>query len=163
MAAVAEALARLDPLVPVKLQLMQERIAGALFPSRIASALLGTIGFLGLLLAAVGIYGVMAYSVSRRTPEIGLRVAIGATRLQILKMILLDAFLLVFTGMLFGGGLAVLVTRLLAGVLASGISAMDPLSFGSAGILLSAIAFLGALIPAWRASRVDPIVALRYE
>jgi predicted permease len=163
LAAVRETLTRLDPLVPFKLQLMQERLADALLPCRIASALLGTIGFLGLLLAAVGIYGVMSYSVSHRTSEIGLRLAIGATPTQVLQMILLDALLLVSTGMVFGGAMAVLVTRLLAGVLASGMSAIDPISFGSVGILLSAVALLGALIPAWMGSRVDPMVALRYE
>jgi putative ABC transport system permease protein len=163
LTAVREALTRLDPHVPVKLQLMQERLARALLPSRVASALLGTIGSLGLLLAAVGIYGVMAYSVSRRTAEIGMRLAIGATRIQVLQMILRDAFLLVSTGMALGLAMAMLVTQMLAGVLAAGMSAIDSFSLGSVGVLLSAIALIAALIPAWRASHVDPVVALRYE
>jgi putative ABC transport system permease protein len=153
----------LDPHVPVKLQLMQERLAGALLPSRIASALLGIIGSLGLLLAAIGIYGVMAYSVSQRTAEIGLRMAIGATRMQVQQMILRDAFLLVSAGMALGLAMAMLVTRMLSGVLAAGISAVDPLSFGPVGVLLATIALFAALIPAWRASHVDPVVALRHE
>jgi ABC-type antimicrobial peptide transport system permease subunit len=142
---------------------MEERLTGALLPSRVASALLGTIGFLGLLLAAVGIYGIMAYSVSRRTAEIGLRLAIGATRIQVMRMILIDAFRLVSAGMALGGAIALIVTRLLAGVLASGLSAIDPVSFGSVGALLSVIALIGGFVPAWLASRVDPVVALRYE
>ena len=160
---VREALTMLDPRVPVKLQSMQERLTGALLPSRIASALLGTIGSLGLLLAAIGIYGVMAYSVSRRTAEIGMRLAIGATRVQVLQMILRDALLLVSAGMGLGLAMAMLVTQMLVGVLSAGMSAIDPLSFGWVGVLLSAVALIAALIPAWRASRVDPIVALRYE
>jgi predicted permease len=163
LTAVGEVLTRLDPHVPVKLQLMQERLAGALLPSRIASALLGIIGSLGLLLAAIGIYGVMAYSVSQRTAEIGLRMAIGATRMQVQQMILRDAFLLVSAGMALGLAMAMLVTRMLSGVLAAGISAVDPLSFGPVGVLLATIALFAALIPAWRASHVDPVVALRHE
>jgi len=163
LTAVREALIRLDPHVSVKLQLMQERLAGALLPSRIVSALLGTIGALGLLLAAVGIYGVMAYSVSRRIPEMGMRLAIGATRTQVLQMILRDAFLLVSIGMALGMAMTTLATRMLAGVLAAGVSATDFFSVGSVGVLLSTIALIAALIPAWRASRVDPVVALRYE
>lgn len=163
MIAVTEALTRMDPRVPLKVQLMQERLAGTLLPNQIASALLGIMGALGLLLASIGIYGVMAYSVSQRTAEIGMRLAIGAPRPQVLRMILRDAFLLVFTGMAVGLAIAMVVTRMLSGVLAAGISAIDPLSLGSVGILLSAISLIAAFIPAWRASRVDPVVALRYE
>ncbi len=161
--AVRQALATLDGHVPIKLQLMEERIAGALLPSRIASGLLGAIGTLGLILAAVGIYGVMAYNVSQRVGEIGLRLALGATRVQVLQMILRDALRLAFIGLLIGLGLSLLATRMISGILAAGISAIDPLSLGSVGVLLSMTALFAALLPSWRASRVDPAAALRSE
>lgn len=161
--AVRSALARIGGQVPIKLQLMEERIAGALLPSQIASGLLGALGTLGLVLAAVGIYGVMAYSVGLRGGEIGLRMALGATPMQVLQMTLYDALRLAFIGLLLGLGLALFATRLLSGILASGMSAIDPLSFGSVGVLLSLTALFAALLPSWRASRVDPAAALRSE
>jgi putative ABC transport system permease protein len=161
--AVRNALARIGGQAPIKLQLMEERIAGALLPTRIASGLLGVIGTLGLILAAVGIYGVMAYSVGQRSGEIGLRLALGATPMQVLQMTLRDALRLAFIGLLLGLGLALLATRLLSGILASGMSAIDPLSLGSVGVLLSLTALCAALVPSWRAARVDPAVALRSE
>lgn len=163
LAAARETLGRLDPHTPVKLQLMQERLAGALLPSRIASILLGTIGSLGLLLAAIGIYGIMAFSVSRRTAEIGMRLALGATQRQVLQMILLDALGLASVGMATGLVMALLFTRPLAGLLSAGMSVTDPFSFGAVGVVLSIVALIAAAIPAWKASHVDPIVALRYE
>ena len=163
MIAVREALAHLDRHVPVKLQLMQERLAGALLPSRIASVLLGTIGALGLLLAAIGVYGVMAYSVNRRTTEIGIRLALGAARIQVLNMILRDAFWLVSVGMALGIGMALLITQPLAMLLSAGMRVTDPFSFGAVAVVLSIIALIAALIPALRASRIDPMVALRSE
>ncbi len=161
--AVQQTLEKLNGHVPIKVQLMQDRIGRSLLPSRIATALLGIIGALGLILAAIGIYGVMAYSVGQRVAEIGVRLALGATRRQVLQMILTDAFWLVFVGLLLGSGLAMIVTRMLSGVLAAGLSVSDPLSIGAVALLLSAIGLIAALLPAWRASLVDPTVALRYE
>lgn len=161
--AIRDVLSRLDPNAAVKIQLMQEQLAGAMLPSRIASVLLGVIGSLGLLLAVIGIYGVMAYSVSRRTAEIGMRLALGATRGQVLEMVLRDAGRLVCAGIGLGLLMALLVTQPLAGVLSSGMSVLDPMSFASVGAVLSVVALMAALIPAWAASRVDPVVALRSE
>jgi predicted permease len=161
--AIRETLTRLDPHIPVKLRLMQEQLAGALLPSRIASVLLGAIGSLGLLLAMIGLYGVMAYSVSRRTAEIGMRLALGATRMQVLQMVLRDASRMVSTGMALGLLMALLIIQPLAALLSSGMSVIDPISFASVGAVLSIIGLLAAFIPAWGASRVDPIVALRSE
>jgi predicted permease len=163
MTAVREALTHLDPHAPIKLRLMRDRLAGALLPSQIALVLLGAIGSLGLVLAATGIYGVMAYSVSRRTPEIGVRLALGATRMRILRMILRDALLMVSLAMAFGLTLALLIAQPLALLLAAGVSVIDPFSYGAVGVVLGIIALIAALIPAWRASRVDPMGALRYE
>ena len=163
LSAVRATLSRLDAHIPVKLQFMRERLAGALLPSRIASALLGIIGSLGLLLAAIGIYGVMAFSVSRRTAEIGLRLALGATQRQILRLILRDALGLASAGVIAGLVMALLFTRPLAGLLAAGMSVTDSFSFGAVAVGLSIVALLAAATPAWRASHVDPILALRYE
>lgn len=160
---VRETLGRLDPHTPVKLQLVQERLAGALLPSRIASALLTTIGSLGLSLAAIGIYGIMAFSVSRRTAEIGMRLALGATQRQVLQMILRDALGLASVGMATGLVMALLFTRPLAGLLSAGMIVTDAFSFLAVGVVLSIVALIAAAIPAWRASQVDPILALRYQ
>jgi len=161
--AVQDLLVGLDPQVPVKLQSMDEQLSGALLPSRIASALLGTIGLLGLLLAAIGIYGVMTYSVNRRTAEIGVRLALGARRDQVMKMVMRDAFGLALMGIAAGLVMALLITRPLAVLVAAGMNVIDPFSLGAVTVLLGATALISAALPAWRASRVDPMIALRYE
>jgi putative ABC transport system permease protein len=163
LTAVREAISHLDPQTPITLQLMQERLAGALLPGRMASVLLGTIGALGMLLAAIGIYGAMAFNVSRRTAEIGMRLALGATQRDVLRLILRDAFRLALLGMATGFLMALLFTRPLAGLLSTGLSVTDPLSFGGVGAVLIAVALAAAATPAWRASRIDPMVALRHE
>jgi putative ABC transport system permease protein len=134
-----------------------------LLPGRMASVLLGTIGALGMLLAAIGIYGAMAFNVSRRTAEIGMRLALGATQRDVLRLILRDAFGLALLGMATGFLMARLFTRPLAGLLSTGMSVTDPLSFGGVGAVLIAVALAAAATPAWRASHIDPMVALRHE
>lgn len=163
VSSVRSSLAALDSRVPVKIELMQERLAGALLPSKVASALLGCIGLLGLLLAAVGIYGVMACIVGRRTAEIGLRLALGGTRQYVLLLVLKDAASQLCTGVVSGSIVAALVTRPLSEVLPAGMKVLDPLSFGTVGLVLMGVGLLAATIPAWRASRIDPMQALRTE
>jgi predicted permease len=129
---------------------------------RFAAALAGSLGILGLILAIVGVYGVISYAASQRTHEIGIRLALGAELGQILKMVLSQGFLIIGFGVLAGilaaGALARLVGNFLFGV-----AALDPLTYISASLLLAGIALLACYIPARRATRVDPIVALRSE
>jgi putative ABC transport system permease protein len=115
-----------------------------------------------VLLAAAGIYGVVSYSVTERTREIGIRVALGAERVDVLWLIIAQAAMLALTGELAGIVLALGLTRLMASLL-FGISAADPPTFAAVAILLSTVALAACYIPARRAIRVDPTVALRYE
>jgi putative ABC transport system permease protein len=163
LTAVRQSLASLDPRVPIKIELMQERLAGALLPNQIASILLSGIGTLGLLLATIGIYGVMAYSVGRRTAEIGIRMALGATKIQVLRLILEDATKLVSMGMVVGSVLALFVVQTLGKTLPMGMRVVDALSFAMVGGVLAIVALMAALAPAWKGSHIDPNIALRSE
>ena len=125
--------------------------------------MLGTMGILGLLLASIGLYGVLLYSVSRRTREIGLRVALGATPGDVLRIVGTHSLLLVGSGVAGGLALAFLAMQPLALFLVPGLSTLDATSFLAVIGVLGAVAALATLAPAIRALRVDPMVALRYE
>ena len=142
---------------------MRRALAFALLPSRIGAALLGSAALLGLALASIGLYGVLAYSVTRRTPEIGLRMALGADGRAVLKMVLRESAVLVGAGLAVGLGIAVFATRPLAMFLVSELSPTDPPTFLGVIGVLSAVAVAATLAPALRAVRVDPIAALRSE
>lgn len=129
---------------------------------QLGAGLAASLGFLGLILAVVGLYGVVSYSASQRTHEIGIRMALGAQPLQILKMVLSQGFVIVGIGVLAGLVAASVLTRLVSNFL-FGVAALDPLTYISTSLLLSAIALLATYIPARRAMRIDPMVALRYE
>jgi predicted permease len=163
LGAVGQTIASLDPHTPIKIELMQDRLAGALLPSKIASLLLTSIGVLGLLLATIGIYGMVAYSVARRTNEIGIRMALGATKADVLRMILRDATNLVFVGVAVGSMLSVFIVQALRSIVPAGMHVVDPVSFAMVGCVLTIVALIAALIPAWKGSRIDPTIALRYE
>jgi ABC-type antimicrobial peptide transport system permease subunit len=117
---------------------------------------------LALVLACVGLYGVMSYTVSGRTKEIGLRMALGAQRPAVLKMVLGEAVKLVLIGVLVGVPAALAASRLLSSIL-FGLKATDPVSLAAVVAVLALVALLAGLIPARRATKVDPMVALRYE
>jgi putative ABC transport system permease protein len=152
-----------DQTIPVfGIQTMDEVVARSLAARRFALEILGIFAIVAFLLACVGIYGVMAYAISQRTGEIGLRMALGARRSDILRVILNEAALIVIAGV--GAGLlgSLLLTRFLQTLLFD-IRPTDPLTFGALTILLSGVALLASFIPARKASRIDPLVALRHE
>jgi putative ABC transport system permease protein len=128
----------------------------------LALLLVGLFAGLALVLAAVGIYGVMAYSVTRRTHEIGIRMALGAQPRDVMRMILAQGTALAGMGLVIGIAVSFVVTRLMASLL-YGVSASDPLAFLAGAIVLLLVALVACYIPARRATRVDPLVALRYE
>ena len=154
---------QLDATLPVyNVKTLTEHMDLPLFPARIAATLLGSFGLLALLLAAIGIFGVMSYAVTQRTREIGIRVALGAPAGNILRLIVGHGLRLTLIGLLLGLACAVAGTRLMAGLL-YGVSALDLLTFGGVLLLLSLVALLASYIPARRAMRIDPLLALRHE
>lgn len=161
--AVRAEVAALDPEMPMfDLKTLEEHVGLALFLQRMAATLLSIFGLLALCLAALGLYSVMAYAVSQRTREMGIRVSIGAQRKDVFKLILGQGLLLSVIGVLGGLVTALLVTRLAAHLL-YGVSATDPVTFTVIALLLLGVAFVAGYFPARRATRVDPMSALRSE
>jgi predicted permease len=153
----------LDPNIPVfSVRTMDEVIARSMAERRFALQLLGVFATVALLLAAIGIYGVMAYSFSQRTHEIGIRIALGAQRMDILRMAVGEGMQLVAIGLACGLVGAVVLTRFVRTMLFD-VSPADPLTFAAISGILAGVAFLACYIPARRATRVDPLVALREE
>ncbi len=144
------------------MQTMNEVIAGTLTARRFSMILLTAFAGVALMLAIIGVYGVTSYSVGRRTNEIGIRVALGARRSEILRLVLGEGMSLTIIGTLAGILAALLMTRLLSNML-FGVSAHDPLTLAAVAFLLGAVTIAACCIPAMRAMRVDPVVALRYE
>jgi predicted permease len=152
----------LDPNVQVSTATLGKSAERWVWFSQIAAMLSSGLGILGLLLASVGIYGVMSYSVTQRTYELGIRMALGASRHEILKLILGQGLRITLLGVTAGLGIALAVTRLIAAML-YGVRSTDLVTFGGVSIFLTGIALLASYLPAHRASRVDPMVALRHE
>jgi predicted permease len=160
---IARAIQALDPDLPVfDVKTMDERLADALARRRLSMLLLGGFAGIALILAAIGIYGVMAYSVNQRTHEIGIRLALGAQTRDILRLVVRQALLLVSVGIAVGLAGALALTRVMASLL-YGISATDRLTFVITPLLLAGVALLASYLPARRAAKVDPMIALRYE
>jgi putative ABC transport system permease protein len=163
LAAIRNQLQQLDPRLPVSsAKLLTERMALPLLPVRVAASLLGSFGILALALAAIGIYGVMSYSVSRRTREIGVRIALGAQASDVLKLAIGQGMMLVLMGVVIGVSVALALTRLARSLL-FGVSATDPLTYTGVAALMICVALLACYIPARRATKIDPMVALRNE
>lgn len=162
-ATVRSTMKELAPFLPLlRMQTMQTVLENSLTAPKIAAELLGTFGFLALILAAIGTYGVMSYSVNQRTQEIGIRMALGAQPGDVLRLILSGGMAMVAAGVVIGLGISVLFARSL-NTLLFGIGSFDPASFLSTAALLMLVALAACWLPARRAMRVDPIVALRYE
>jgi predicted permease len=143
-------------------QTMNEVIAGSLARQRFSMALLNAFAVVALLMASVGLYGVISYLVGQRTHELGVRMALGAQRTDILRLVLNQGMKMALGGVALGLVAAVGLTRLLAGML-YGVNATDPLTFAAIILLLVAVALMACFIPARRATKVDPMVALKYE
>ena len=143
-------------------ELMSERVTNSLYAARMGAILLAVFGGLALLLASIGLYGVMSFAVARRTRELGIRVALGARPGDVFSLVLRQGMTLVVAGLVLGIGVAVAVTRLLASFL-YGVSTTDALTFTAIPALLISVALLACYLPARRATKVEPLVALRYE
>jgi putative ABC transport system permease protein len=155
----------LDAEVPVFDVMTMEQVINdsqATFMRRYPAYLIGVFACVALLLAVVGIYGVISYAVTQRTREIAIRVALGAQAGDVLRLVLLDGVLLALVGVGLGVGGALVLTRLMTGLL-FGVSAADPFVYAFVSLLLVAVALAACLVPARRATKVDPMVALRYE
>ena len=153
----------LDPQQPVaRIATLDELIEGSTAQPRFRTLLLGSFAGTALLLSSIGIYGVVAYTVSRRTREIGVRMAVGASPLDILKLVLGQSMTIILLGVFFGLVGAFAVTRLMKSLL-FGVTGTDPVTFASVSLLLCSVALLASYVPARRAARIDPMMALRCE
>jgi predicted permease len=149
-------------LAPDRPQSLSQVIAEDMQDVSLQAFLLGTFALLALVLAAIGLYGVMSYLVNQRTREIGIRMALGAERSRVLYLIMLRGTKLTLIGMLVGGVAAVALGRAMSSVL-YGVKATDPVTFGCVAALLAGVALMACLLPALRATKVDPMLALRYD
>jgi len=161
--AVRGTLRQIDPAMPVdEFTPLGQIIDQAVSPKRLVTILLGLFSLLALALAAVGIYGVISYSVSQRTQELGIRLALGATTRDVLELVIGEGMKPVFIGLIIGLFSSFLLTRVMRSFL-FGITATDPLTFAANTLGLCAVALLACWVPARRATKLDPMHALRYE
>jgi putative ABC transport system permease protein len=162
-AAVRNSIASMDKELPMfNVRTMDDYVGASLGQSRFDTLLLTLFAALALALTMVGVYGVMAYTVAQRTREIGIRIALGASRSDVSRMILGRGFVITGLGLLIGIAGALGLTRFLSSLLYQ-VKPVDPITFAAVPVFLGAISLLASYIPAWRAARVDPMVALRYE
>ena len=146
-------------------QTMEQVLSASMSRQRFPMILLGIFGGLALVLASVGIYGVISYSVAQRVHEIGIRMALGAQKRDVLQMVIFDGIRLALAGVAVGLAAALVLTRLVAAFssLLYGVKPDDPLTFFAVSVLLTSVALLACYIPSRRATKVDPMVALRHE
>jgi ABC-type antimicrobial peptide transport system permease subunit len=160
---IRDAVMAVDPEQPVfGMMTMDERIARSLGEQRAPTMLLSMFSVVAVLLAVVGIYGVLSYSVGQRTTELGVRMALGAETRNVLALVLGQGAWLIGTGLVIGVLTALMLARFL-GSLLFGTSMFDPLTYGLVALLLVAVGIAACTLPAWRATRISPIAALRYE
>jgi putative ABC transport system permease protein len=160
---VRSAIRELDPAVPaVRVQTFDEAVSRSLWRQRLQGQVLGVFAALALLLAAVGLYGVIAYAVAQRTRELGVRMALGASQRQVLGLVLGQGVRLTLIGVAAGAAGALALSRVIASLL-YGVKATDPASFLAVSAILAAVAVLASYAPARRAMQVDPLVAMRAE
>jgi ABC-type antimicrobial peptide transport system permease subunit len=160
---VRQSINQIDARLPIfSVTTLSEQVEGTLKQDRLIAQLVSFFGGLALMLAAIGLYGVMSQGVARRTNEIGIRMALGAERSHIAWMVLRETLFLVISGLVIGVPTALLAARLISNQL-FGLGASDPLTLIGAAIGLTVVAMLAGYLPARRATKVNPLVALRYE
>jgi len=160
---VREVVRELDPMVPVEdMRTMTEQVDLSVANDRLLANLSAAFGLLATLLAMIGLYGVMAYSVTRRTREIGVRMALGAVPRTITRLVMREVGVLMLVGVMLALPLVWGLTRFIESLL-YGVTPLDPLTIGLAIAFLAAVAGVAGFLPAYRASRINPLVALRYE
>jgi putative ABC transport system permease protein len=163
IAEIRQRLARLDPSVPLTdFQTIESRVYESLEEPRFYTMMAATCAFMAVLFVSLGLYGIVSFSVSRRTPEFGIRLAVGAQQSTIFRMVLAQGLRMAAAGVTLGLALSVLFTRVLTALLFQ-VRPMDPLTLGAAAGIVVVVTLLASYLPAYRASRVSPIVALRYE
>jgi len=163
MPAIRQAVKQIDPQLPIAdIKTIEDRVGVATAESRFRTTLITLFAAVALVLACVGVYGVISYSVTRRTHEFGVRVALGAQQTDVLRMVLRQSLVFVVLGVALGSAGAFALTRLISTLLFH-VSAKDPMTFASVAAFIAAVAFIACYIPARRATKVDPLVALRNE
>jgi putative ABC transport system permease protein len=163
IAAIRREVQTLDPNLPAfNVMTLADNIEISLFPARLGAVLLGVFGALALLIASIGVYGVMSFGVSERTREMGIRMALGAQRRDVLRLVILQGMKVTAIGVVVGAGLALMSTRVLSSYLYD-VSTTDPIIFAGITLILIGVALLACYVPARRATKVDPLEALRYE
>jgi len=162
MASMKQTIGDVNPGIDLDFKIFKTRIHDSLLQDQLMATLSGFFGFLAALLAAIGLYGVISYMVVQRTKEIGIRMAIGAERVDVLGLILREAGLLTVTGLVIGAGLALGAAQAAKSLL-YGLKPRDPITLVAAVVVLSAVAAFASFWPAYRASKLDPLIALRYE
>ena len=157
------AVRKFDPKIPVfRLQSFSDHLRGRLWPSRMGAALASIFGLIALLLAAVGLYGLMSFAVSQRIREMGIRTALGASPADLIRLILNSGSRMVLIGLGAGALISLLAARPISSLL-YGVGGFDWLTLGAVALILATVAMAACYLPARRASRTDPMVALRYE
>jgi len=161
--AVTKQVAAMDQDIPVfSVKTMEEYLSAAVAGPRFSTTLLSIFAGVALVLTIVGLYGVMSYSVAQRTNEIGIRLALGAQSRDVLLMVVKQGSMLILLGLVIGLAGAYALTRLIESLL-FGVTPKDPFTFAAVAVLLAVVALMACYIPAWRATKVDPLEALRYE
>jgi len=161
--AVRSKVANVDPVQPLyDIRTLERVITNSVVGLAYVAVMMAILGGIALFLSSVGVYGLISYSVSERTHEIGLRMALGARRIEVLRMVVGSGLLLTVSGLVIGLPISVLLARLMSS-LVFGVSSTDMITFGGVSLVLTTVAMLASYIPAHRATRVDPMIALRCE
>jgi ABC-type antimicrobial peptide transport system permease subunit len=163
LSAMRRVIGQLDPSTAVEVRTMRSELAFAFLPSRVGAIVVGSLGVLGLVLAMIGLFGVISFGAARRVREIAIRMSLGASRTSVIGLVLRDASAVTGVGMALGIAASLAVTRPLGAFLIDGLSVRDPVSYLVTAAGLAVVAVVASWTPAWRAARIDPMAVLRRE